>query len=245
MTDIPTPQAQDVLYDILKVLERIELRLNGHEERFRRLEEVENPSKTAQEKDEFEGTTDTLASSILSSSLLGPSRRPTAGTEEDAIDDKPVPKIPYGGWSIDQFIRALPPKVYNEWGSSHTHLDRFYSLTTLSADLESRLGSCWNMPDDGRLPLKFFKSNVLKTNMSGGGPTMESFSRAKSRIERELTTLCQFDEALRKHPGNDFAVVDFDPSNNTRMYRLGQAARGSELMVDPRDSQNAPWSRLM
>ena len=167
MTDISTPQAKDVLYDILKVLERIEARLDGHEERFRRLEEVERTPNTAQETDELDGTTDTLAGSVLSSSLLGPSRRPTAGIEQDAVDDKYTPKIPYGGWSIDQFIRALPSQVYNEWGSSHTHLDRFYSLTTLSADLEGRLGSCWNIPDDGRLPLKFFKSNILKTHMSG------------------------------------------------------------------------------
>ena len=230
MTDNSTPQANDVLYNILKVLERIETRLDGHEDRFRKVEEIERSSNTAQEKD-----ADTLAGSVLSTSQR---------IEQDAVDDKHARKIPYEGWSIDQFIRTLPSNIYNEWGSSHTHLERFYLLTTLSADMERRLGSCWNIPDDGRLPLKFFKSSILKTNMSGGGPSIESFSKGKARIERELTTLCQFDEALRRHSGNDFVIVDFDPSNNSRMYRIGQDPIGKELIVDP-DSQKAPWSRLI
>ena len=237
---------KDVLYNILRVLERIETKLDGHEQRFRQFEEVARTPKTSQKKNEYNETTDRLAGSILSSNLLGLSRSNTAGIERDAIQEtRYVPKISYGGWSIDQFIRSLPQDVYNEWGTSHTHLDRFYSLTTLSAELERRLGSCWNMPDDGRLPLKFFKSNVLKTNMSGGGPTIESFSKLKLRMERELNALCQFDETMRKQPGNDFVVVDFDPSNNSRMYRLGQTAIGPELMVDGRDSEHAPWSRIM
>ena len=238
-------ESRDVLHDILKVLERIEARLDRHEERLHNFDELERTPKSLQEKDEFDGTTETLAGSTLSSGILGPSRHAAVGIEQDVADDKYGPKIPYGGWSVDQFIRSLPQGIYNEWGTSSTHLDRFYSLTALSADLEQRLGSCWNMPDDGRLPLKFFKSNILKMNMSGGGPTFESFSKAKIRMERELNALCQFDETLRKYPGNDFAVVDFDQSNNTRMYRLGQSVIGPELMVDARDSQTAPWSRLM
>lgn len=227
------------------MLERIEARLDRHEERLRAPEDIERTTKTLRDKDGFDGTTETLAGSTLSSSLLGPSRRTTAGAEQDLVDEKNVSRVPYGGWSVDQFIKALPRDIYNEWAASYLHLDRFYSLTTLSSDLERRLGSCWGMPDDGRLPLKFFKSNILKVQMPGGGPTFEGFSQIKIRLERELNALCHFDEALRKHPGNDFAVVDFDPSNNTRMYRLGQTAVGPELMVDADDSQTSPWSRLM
>lgn len=239
-------ESKDVLCDILKVLERIEARLDRHEERLRTPDELEKLPRTLQDQDQFDGTTDTLADSTLNGSrLLGPSRRTTAGIGQDEVDEKHGPRIPYGGWSVDQFIRALPREVYNEWGTSHTHLDRFYSLTTLSPDLERKLGSCWDMPDDGRLPLKFFKSNILKMHMSGGGPTFEGLSKTKIRMEEELSALCHFDEALRNHPGNDFAVVDFDRSNNTRMYRLGQSAIGSELMVDASDSEISPWSRLM
>lgn len=240
-----TSDSEDVLCNILKVLERIEARLDRHEKRLRTPDELVRTQKTIHEKDGFDGTAETLAGSIISSGVLGPSRRTTNGLEKDVTDDKYVPRIPYGGWSVEQFIKALPQDIYNEWGTSHTHLDRFYSLTTLSKDLERRLGSCWDMPDDGRLPLKFFKSNVLKMHMTGGGPGIEGLSKTKIRMERELNALCQFDESLRKHPGNDFAVVDFDLSNNTRMYRLGQSATGQELMVDARDSQTAPWSRLM
>ncbi len=230
MTDTTSPRANDVLDNILKVLERIEARLEGHEERFRGLEDVKKTHDPVSETEECYGKTDSIAA---------------IASKQDVTEDKPVPKIPYEGWSIDQFIRVLPQEIYNEWGTSHTHLDRFYSLTTLSPELERRLGCCWNVPDDGRLPLKFYKSNLLKMNMSGGGATVESFSKFKARMERELTALCDFDDAVKKHSGNDFAIVDFDSSNNTRMYRLGQHARGPELMVDPRDSQHAPWSRLM
>ena len=239
MTDTSSARANDVFENILKVLERIEARLEGHEERFRSLEDVEKTRNVAQEKEEHDGKTKSHPDSVLLSST------PAVEKKQEMADDKAAVKIPYEGWSIDQFIRVIPQEVYNEWGTSHTHLDRFYTLTTLSPELERRLGSCWNVPDDGRLPLKFFKSNLLKMNMSGGGPTFESFSRVKTRMERELMDLCNFDDALRKHSGNDFAIVDFDSSNNTRMYRIGQHATGPELMVDPRDSQHAPWSRLM
>lgn len=245
MSDEMSSDSKDVLCDILKVLERIEARLDRHEERLRTPDELERTPRTLQGTNEFDGVTETIAGSTVSSTLLGPGRRTTAGVDKDVADDKHVPKMPYGGWSVDQFIRALPQDIYDQWGASYTHLDRFYSLTSLSADLERRLGSCWDMPDDGRLPLKFFKSNILKMQMSGGGPTIEGFSKTKIRMERELNALCQFDEALKKHPGNDFAVVDFDPSNNSRMYRLGQGPIGPELMVDARDSRTSPWSRLM
>ena len=240
MAETSSARANDVLENILKVLERIEARLEGHEERFRSLEDVEKARNTVVEKEEFDGTTTT---DVLAGNLFPRSTAPIP--PKDVTEDKPVPKIPYEGWSIDQFIRVMPQHIYNEWGTSHTHLDRFYSLASLSPELERRLGSCWNVPDDGRLPLKFFKSNLLKMNMTGGGPGIETFSKFKSRMEQDLTTLCEFDDALRKCPGNDFAIVDFDSSNNTRMYRLGQHATGPELMVDPRDSQQAPWSRLM
>lgn len=40
-------------------------------------------------------------------------------------------------------------------------------------------------------------------------------------------------------------VVDFDAADETRLYRLGDKAFGSELQVDAQGSKSAPWSRLM
>ena len=100
------------------------------------------------------------------------------------------------------------------------------------------------MPDDDRLPLKFFKSNILKSN-TPFGVSVDSFPTVRQPVERDLEFLCQFDRDLRAHPGNDFMVVDFDAADETRLYRLGDKAFGSELQVEAQGSKSAPWSRLM
>ena len=100
------------------------------------------------------------------------------------------------------------------------------------------------MPDDDRLPLKFFRSNILKSDIPWGLPTGHLW-KAKQPFERELDRLCQFDTQLREQKSNDFAVVDFDSFNNSRIYRLGEKAQGPELLVRLEDSRQAPWSRIM
>ena len=122
-------------------------------------------------------------------------------------------------------------------------MDRFFNLSLLNL-LEARLGDCWKMPDDNRLPLKFFKTNILKSNGPFGVP-IDSFPTARQPFERDLEFLCQFDDDLRAHPGNDFVVVDFDAADNTRSYRLGEQASGLELQVEAQGLKSAPWSRLM
>lgn len=87
--------------------------------------------------------------------------------------------------------------------------------------LQRYLGDYWKVPNDNRLPT--FKPN----------------------LKERLDVLRQFDSQLRTEKGNDFVVVDYDLMNNTRIYRIGEAAIGSELMVDPAQLDNAPWSRLM
>lgn len=236
------PQSHDVLCDILRVLERIEARLDGQEQRVRQLE-----SPSTMPKLSMDGVKDDDVVEDSTSSLTSTKQATAATSMEKLVSDqfKSMPKIPYGDWSIDQFIRIMPQDIYAEWGASHTHLERFYSMTDITPDLRRRLGSCWDMPDDTRFPLKFLKSNVLKTHITGVGPHVDTFSKAKQRIEREMSQVCDFDDALRKHPGNDFVVVDFDPHNNSRMYRLGQPAIGPDIYVDAVDAPRAPWSRLM
>ena len=141
-------RSNDVLYDILRVLQRIESKLEGHEERVKSLEDCTQPSHGGRKADGRDGSADTGSETSRAAETLytaadgsRPSRRatPTSDDSPEAVDI--VVKIPYSQWSINE-------------------LDRFFNLS-LSKLLEARLGDCWNMPDDSRLPLKFFKSNVL------------------------------------------------------------------------------------
>ena len=226
----PTPSS-DILNDILNVLQRIESKLEGHEKRFKSLEyhtQSSNGGTKSDAPDASAGTrsatpraTDTIYTSTDSSR---PSRKGTPTSNHSSEDTRTALKIPYSQWSINQ-------------------LDRFFNLT-LSRLLEDRLGDCWNMPDDNRLPLKFFKSNILKSN-SPFGVSGNTNSTSRPSVERDLESLCQFDDELRAHPGNDFIVVDFDAADVFRLYRLGAKAFGSELQVEAQGSKSAPWSRLM
>ena len=222
-----------VLQDILKVLQRIERKLQGHEERFQELEEHAQKSKEEAEgraAEHYEAQIDTESSTLVVAETprvgfdsARPSRKgsPTEGvSHEDLVSTR----IPYSQWSINQ-------------------LDHFFNLK-LSAFLEKRLGGCWAMPDDNRLPMKFFKTNILQIS-APWGPPMDAFPGARQPIERELDFLCEFDLDVRAQPGNDFIVVDFDSSDNSRLYRLGCEAVGSELQVEAQGTEKAPWSRLV
>ena len=229
MTD-PIPSSH-ILYDIFNVLQRIESKLEGHEERFKSLEchtQICNGGKKA---DSLRDNTDTPSETSRTAEMLSTyaenlrrSRKGTPTHDESLGNTGTALKIPYSQWSINQ-------------------LDRFFNLS-LSKLLEARLGDCWKMPDDNRLPLKFFKSNILKSNGPFGVP-IDSFPTSRQPVERDLEFLCQFDDDLRAHTGNDFLVVDFDAADDTRLYRLGEKAFGSELQVEAQGSNSAPWSRLL
>jgi len=223
-----------VLSEILKVLQLIEVKLDGHEERFRSLEDPSESNLGRVGTERSEDFNDQLNRDLNSSRTANLSQNPIdvvwlstrkgSPTNEDLPKDTKALKIPYTQWSINQ-------------------LDRFFNLD-LSKSLRQRLGDCWGMPDDNRLPLKFFKTNILKANAPWGVPS-DSYPTIRQPVEKELDFLCRFDEELKKQPGNDFMVVDFDEADNTRIYRLGDEAIGSELEVEPQGSQSAPWSRLV
>lgn len=239
-------QDDDILLNILRVLERIEAKIESHEDRVRRLEDLHESEIKNEEGDEECASENNVANGLNSKELafIGDAKNELE-SEDDPEEIKNRQRIPYGDWSIEKYIKGLPRDVYESWGSASTHLDQFYSLTTLSPDLRQRMGCSWDVPDDHRFPLKFSKSNFLKMQLTSGGSGIETHSRLRKRIEREMTELCNFDDTLRKHPGNDFVVVDFDQHNASRMYRIGQQAIGPELLVDAKDDRNAPWSRLM
>ena len=224
-------RSTDVLYNILSVLQRIESRLERHEERFKSLEhhiqisgggtKVEGLDSGADTSSETSGAVETL---YIPTDKSRPSGKGTPTSDSLPEDTGTALKVPYSQWSINQ-------------------LDPFFNLS-ISKLLETRLGDCWRMPDDDRLPLKFFKSNILKSNSPFGVP-IDSFPTVRQPFERDLEFLCQFDSDLRAHPGNDFMVIDFDAADETRVYRVGEKAFGSELRVEAQDLKSAPWSRLM
>ncbi|KAF6217971.1 hypothetical protein HO133_006383 [Letharia lupina] len=224
-------RSSDVLYNILDVLQRIEVKLEGHEDRFKSLEYHTQTSNGGRKAEGLGGNADTSSETSRTAEIfntsaenLRSSRKGTPTSDDLPEDISTALKIPYSQWSINQ-------------------LDRFFNLS-LSNLLEARLGDCWKMPDDDRLPLKFFKTNILKSSGPFRVP-IDSYPTSRQPFERDLEFLCQFDNELRAHPGNDFMVVDFDAADGTRLYRLGEQAFGSELQVEAQGSKIAPWSRLI
>ena len=215
---------EHVLNGILRVLEQIEAKLDGHEARFRSLED--STKRREANTDHIKAETSILRTGepgLDSLETPRPSRKGTPVNGDNYDDTQGPLKVPYGRWSINQ-------------------LDRFN--IALSRSLAERLRDCWGMPDDNRLPIRFFRSNVLQMS-APWVPPCESYPTITYPVERELEALCHFDERLREQPGNDFVVVDFDDSENTRIYRLGDDAVGSELEVQQQGSSTAPWSRLV
>ena len=173
---------------ILRVLERVEERLEKLDKRFEHTQtlytaEKRSRSQSHRGRDERIPYRDTLKE---------PSKR----------QHSVATKIRYSDWSENS--RSLQYEA------------------EVQAMLQTYLGDFWKIPNDNRLPT--FNPN----------PKLQS-----------LDTLRRFDTQLRSEKGNDFAVIDYDSMNNSRIYRIGESAIGSDLMVDPTQLDNAPWSRLM
>ena len=220
-------RSHEILGNILGVLQGIETKLDQYESRLRRLEGEE--SKT-EKRDVPESIHERAAD-------------PESPSTPSEAEQKQEPKIYYSEWHTNNLIESLPESSYSEWDTFRTDLDAILDLR-LSKAIERRVGDCWNMPDDGRIPLKFFKANIFKSNLPWGTPKRTIY-QTKQPFERALDFLCQFDEEHRKHKGNDFAVIDFDSHNSSTIYRVGASAIGPDLLVDMSGSSGAPWSRII
>lgn len=137
---------------------------------------------------------------------------------EDPISSHESPEGTSGNQVSTREHSDVTKVRYSDW-SEHSRGLQFEAEG--EALLQRYLGDYWKVPNDNRLPT--FKPN----------------------LKVRLDILRQFDNQLRSEKGNDFVVIDYDLMNNTRIYRIGEAAIGSELMVDPTQLDNAPWSRLM
>lgn len=215
MSPSKSSQQSDEFPYILKVLQRIDSKFDIHEKRVKRLEDAAHAQGVGIERRDGEKLNYNVRRDVSkwpeqaqwSWDGARPSRKGSPANDASPQQSKMPLKIPYSQWSIDRMNR--------------------FSKLSLTKTLVERLGGCWGIPDDNRLPLTFFKTNISKTD------------------EKDLNFLGQFDNDLRAHLGNDFLVVDFDAADNTRLYRLGSEAIGSELEVEAQGSRNAPWSRLM
>ena len=231
-------QSQDILQAILTVLQSIEHKLEGYEDRLDTLERAQE-----------EGG-DTLNDEITVNSSTDADHEPQRNDDHAVLQHDPgttiastLLKIIYSDWHTNRLIESMPQLFHDMWDTTRTRHDEFLDFH-LSQDLEQRLGDCWHMPDDERLPLKFFKANILQTNFFYGA-TASTLLKGRQPFERELNLLCTFDQDHKSHPGNDFVVVDFDAYNSSRVYRLGESAVGPEPLVDVQEAQEAPWTRIV
>lgn len=237
MAESPPPP-KDILRDILRVLERIEVQLETHDSRVKNLEDLvksnDHSSVQSQWSDVVHSNLDQIPSRsidqlpsavtrrarLIASDTSGRNDDEQAGLEDDMHESDHSTKVKYSFWKSD-----------ND--------DTFYEILDQdhSAVLAKYLGESYLIPDDCRLPLQLgWRDRSLHKELL---PTS-----ASAKIRR-LQALQDFDNDLRAQSGNDFLVVDFDSSNNSRLFRIGETAIGNEIMVSPKTSKVAPWSRLM
>lgn len=252
MTAVEQPT---VLLNILAVLERIEEKLDKLDKKdkkdkldkqdkqdrlFEHLKELVVAAKDTRSVRSSNHSLDDFDNLVDSGRIHGYVGEPLELEPHDrALNRPPSKESLASNVSSGQSHTAIKVR-YSDWSSNWFDWTENEDLMQV---LQQRLGDYWNIPEDNRLPLTFSKSNIGSTQNDWGSqvavylPTNSSMTR--------LEELRLFDTELRTHPGNDFLVIDYDAINNTRIYRIGEAAIGKELMVDPGQLKNAPWSRLM
>lgn len=232
-------EQSSVLLSILTVLERIEEKLEKQAKRFEHLENLAITAKDTRNTHSLRDSLRTFGDPLDSDENYGyvtkyldhhdrglnrpPSKESLANYVASGRNGVPV-KVRYSDWSIN--------------GRNWDHDKDFMQM------LQQHLGDYWRVPKDNRLPLKFFKSTITSTD-DYWGSQVAMYHAIKPSVEIRLEQLHRFDRELRVHRGNDFLIVDYDRTNSTRIYRIGEAAIGNELMVDPGQLTSAPWSRLM
>ena len=221
--------ASDVLSAILRVLERIEERLDGQEQR---LNLVNGSSKRSQ--------------SITRTSSTSEVDR----TELEEVDTN----LKYSPDTHVEYPRSPSPDELAAWHKSEAHEAPYSDLGSSYHEpshndgwkelLEAYIGDCWKLPDDKRLPLHFGNRLVNWTRAAWSSENT-ILATKRATLLRDLERLQQFDRDLRARPGNDFLIIDYDSRSNCRLYRVGNRAVGSEPKVSRVEPSHHQWSRLM
>ncbi|KAL8699370.1 MAG: hypothetical protein Q9201_006045 [Fulgogasparrea decipioides] len=253
---------QDVLNGILQVLQRIETKLETHEARVEAVEDLirrnhsslaassETSHQNSKHPSDVSWHEESDHSFISRSWDLNQRQIASVETQE---------KTRVGHEAFSVYSRGGPRIPYSEWRSAQSEDNLNNPLDEDYHDMLTQyLGHCAVMPKDGRLPLNFTwainpaapkiskTTDVLIRARTLEGEALRTFD-ADQRLTRTrmLRALHAFDEDHRTQSGNDFLVVDLDSFNNSRIYRVGEEAIGSELMVSAESTHEAPWSRLM
>ena len=227
-----------LLLDILRVLERIEEKLEKQDKRFEQLENlaiaVKNTRTTHSPNDSAE-TFDHSLHPAEDNDYIANREHQDGGLSRSLPDENLANNI------SSQRNHAAIKVRYSDWSINWRNWDHDKEFIQM---LQQHLGDYWRVPNDNRLPLKFFKS-VIQCTEDYWGTQVAMYCANQPSVKTRLEQLRQFDSELRVQNGNDFLIVDYDLTNNTRIYRIGEAAIGNELMVDPEQLISAPWSRLM
>lgn len=209
----------DVFTSILRVLERIEYKLDGQEQRLDKFEDTAGAPRSARVGDPI--------------------------SEVDLADLPDLNEFASPPTSIADFaVGHLNEKA----GVPYSDVDLTFQETAQSEQLkklsESYLGDCWKLPDDNRLPLNLINRAGHWTHAAQDPQFGLSWIR-KEAFTKALERLKGFDNDLRSQPGNDFFIIDYSPTNTSRLYRIGEKAVGSELRVSLGEPSHHQWSRLM
>ena len=217
--------AADVLSAILGVLERIEERLVGQEQRLNLANGSSKPSQSI--------------------------RRTSSVSEVDLTElEEADTHVKYSSETHVEYPPSSSPDELTAWHKSETHEAPYSDLGFTYHEsnhndgfrglLEPYIGDCWMLPDDKRLPLhlgiQLIKSWSSETTL---------LATQRASLVRNLERLQQFDKDLRARPGNDFLIIDYDSRSNCRLYRVGNRAVRSELKVARGEPSHQQWSRLM
>ena len=241
MESMAGAKEQQVFNGILQVLQRIEAKLETHETRVKQVEDLIKANRLPSIDDPDSSSWTSTEASSVSWHRTPDDRfalRKRGSDLPDNVSLNVIQPARSNLEAISAYSRGGPKMAYGTWRpeSSDTQSD-LIDESHLGL-LEKYLGHCADMPADGRLPLSFdWTINLIAPSISRPADILVEAQR--------LDALCTFDADLRAQRGNDFLVVDFDTSNNSRLYRLGQEAIGGELMVSSESPRDAPWSRLM
>jgi len=209
----------DVFTSILRVLERIEDKLDGQEQRLDKFEDTARGSRSARAGDPI--------------------------SEVDLADLPELNEYASPETSIADFAIGHPNEKADV---PYSDVDFTFQETGQNEELkkllESYLGDCWKLPDDTRLPLNLVNRAVDWTH-AARDPQIVMSSMRKDSFRKGLERLKGFDIDHRSQLGNDFFIIDYCPKNTSRLYRIGEKAVGSELRVSLGEPSHHQWSRLM
>lgn len=232
-----------ILVDILRVLQRIEGKLERQDRRFGHLEDVETARADTQTRRFNNGR--------LGEHSKNHENMPDADKELGYSHSKPKFNHEILNQSLFQAVSDRDDSLVNKHEtfkisySNWSYNERFQELEEAFTEMLGKyVGDYWRIPADNRLPLLLFHGSIQSTRDYWESQMANIYTERNRAIGPELDYLQQFDANHRRQDGNDFLVVDFDLGNNTRLYRVGEEVIGKELMVE-READQAPWSRLV